>query len=167
MALSACLSSSVKAATGTSSHTGSTATVDRLLVGLVGSELEAMPKPEPTCRRRGGGHPPRTALTTATGPGQGTLLSPSRRGPTGKGPAELLKVSQDLLAQEVDEAGDNLQGRGQGQPSNLMGLPRLETREQPGLVAQTSFWVPPPSPIPGDIAEGRPCSRSTPLPPRL
>lgn len=47
MALSACLSSSVKAAVGTSSHTGSTATVDKLLVGLVGSELEAMPKPEP------------------------------------------------------------------------------------------------------------------------
>lgn len=47
MALSACLSSSVKAAVGTSSHTGSTATVDRLLVGLVGSELEAMPKLEP------------------------------------------------------------------------------------------------------------------------
>lgn len=47
MALSACLSSSVKAAVGTSSHTGSTATVDKLLVGLVGSELEAMPKLEP------------------------------------------------------------------------------------------------------------------------
>lgn len=29
-------------------------------------------------------------------------------GPTCKGAAELLEVSQDLLAQEVDETGDNL-----------------------------------------------------------
>lgn len=48
MASRACLSSSEKATAGTLSHTGSTATVERLLVGLMGSELEAMPKPEPT-----------------------------------------------------------------------------------------------------------------------
>lgn len=42
MALRAWLSSKLKAFIGTSSHTGSTATVERLLAGLVTSGLEAM-----------------------------------------------------------------------------------------------------------------------------
>lgn len=37
-----------------------------------------------------------------------TLSSLSPWGPTCEGAAELLEVSQDLLAQEVDETGDNL-----------------------------------------------------------
>lgn len=99
IAFSACLSSKVKAAVGTSSHTGSTATVDRLLVGLVGSELEAMPKPEPARRCSGVVSHPLITLSS---------LSPVPLGPTCEGAAELLEVSQDLLAQEVDETGDNL-----------------------------------------------------------
>lgn len=74
----------------------------------------------------GGGHFPCAALMMATSPGESTPLSSIPLGPTCKGPTELLKVSQDLLAQEVDEAGDNLQGRGWGWPSDLAGLPKLE-----------------------------------------
>ena len=44
----------------------------------------------------------------ATGLGEGTPSSRIPSGPTCKGATELLEVSQDLLAQEVDEAGDNL-----------------------------------------------------------
>lgn len=52
MAFRACLSSRVNAAMGTSSHTGRTATVERLLAGLLSSELEAMPRPEPKGKAR-------------------------------------------------------------------------------------------------------------------
>ncbi|KAJ7428936.1 hypothetical protein WISP_00421 [Willisornis vidua] len=69
MLLSACCSSSVKAAVGTSWHTGSTATVDRLLVGLMGSELEAMPKPEPAgTGTRHGEVAPAVPVTATTAP---------------------------------------------------------------------------------------------------
>lgn len=95
---------------GTSSHTGSTATVDRLLVGLMGSELEAMPRPDPGWTQTSGHATP----VMATSPGEATSSSP-----TCEGPAELLEVPQDLLAQEVDEAGDDLWGQGQGWPSDL------------------------------------------------
>lgn len=50
MALRAWLSSRLKALTGTSSQTGSTATVERLLAGLVTSGLDATvgrPRAEP------------------------------------------------------------------------------------------------------------------------
>jgi len=48
----------------------------------------------------------------AAGLAEVTPLSLTPSGPTCKGATELLKISQDLLAQEVDEASDNLQGRG-------------------------------------------------------
>lgn len=56
----------------------------------------------------------------ATSPVEDTPSPPVPWGPTCKGPAELLKVSQDLLAQEVDEAGDNLQEQGRGWPSDQL-----------------------------------------------
>ena len=55
MALRAWLSSRLKALIGTSSHTGSTATVERLLAGLVTSGLDATldrPSADPAAERR-------------------------------------------------------------------------------------------------------------------
>lgn len=55
MALRAWLSSRLKALIGTSSHTGSTATVERLLAGLVTSGLEpreVKPNAEPIERKK-------------------------------------------------------------------------------------------------------------------
>lgn len=59
MALRAWLSSKLKALIGTSSQTGSTATVERLLAGLVTSGLDAMlgrPKAEPRERKEERSH---------------------------------------------------------------------------------------------------------------
>lgn len=59
-------------------------------------------------------------------------------GPTCKGAAELLEVSQDLLAQEVDETGDNLRDKEGDNRQSWRGSLSWNPPAQPTLLPRKS-----------------------------